>query len=691
MPTKKKETKVKPKKVQPSKLKPKSVKKTTKKGKDKKKEKPKRCPVKPKPKPKPKKKKEEIKEESIDSILEQAIEYRSGLSDFVVRTKSKTIQAILDKKIKKTQKYERLKKLKWGFGIEHEVYMFHVPIYDQKITDFTVFNARQSSIDLIEDRKLNILQKELISKIPLEHSGRKCNGKMILKKLMDGAMPEFVTEYPMSGLEIGKTSVESYCQEIIEKENTFLWLQGLNNYVNKRIKRYGPIMPYPFGMTNYIKKPIQRKDKKVEYAFRKHVNGQEKLHRDYTGSYHLTITLPFSVEKTSEKEFIANHKNFGNQIQWIEPLLISSFFSADDSSLGSSKKRVKGSFRIMRTGWGNLAGSDVRKFDKGVGRYANIKTHWRKGLDFFESEIMKECTKKPAKEPGSIAELSGNMRTFGSRDPTRPWHRESGQGMTKPNGIEIRIFDHFESSHLESLCKFFIYLAENSRTFHTPNYVYEDKDWINATQNIMMHGWLATLTDGYVNKLRKNLNLKIATKSRRAYDVFWQVNLELFEKHKAGIYPYLMLEKIHDRPPILPMVNRYSMENGLSIRLNRKPEILKLFNKFLHLLPLEPFTVNEFSKIFLKILPKKNWKNDVEYVIYYLETIGTLKVEEKDGKIFKIKLNVEYINEINDTNKNILKNWKMDNQMEFDKILKNESNSKSKVIKTIEDFLNQNN
>ena len=44
----------------------------------------------------------------------------------------------------------------------------------------------------------------------------------------------------------------------IGKEDTFIWLQSLNPLVAKRIQKYGPIAPYPFGMTNFIKKPIKR-------------------------------------------------------------------------------------------------------------------------------------------------------------------------------------------------------------------------------------------------------------------------------------------------------------------------------------------------------------------------------------------------------------------------------------------------
>ena len=49
------------------------------------------------------------------------------------------------------------------------------------------------------------------------------------------------------------------------------------------------------------------------------------------------------------------------------------FFSGDEYAPGSFKDRVRGSYRMMNVGWGNIAGSDVRLFDKGIGRYAKPK------------------------------------------------------------------------------------------------------------------------------------------------------------------------------------------------------------------------------------------------------------------------------------------------------------------------------
>ena len=166
--------------------------------------------------------------------------------------------------------------------------------------------------------------------------------------------------------------------------------------------------------------------------------------------------------------------------------------------MGTSKKKVRGSYRVVRTGWGNLAGSDVRKLDKGIGRYSNIPSYWRKGLTFDEQKMINYCKdlspvlKK--REPGAKAGFSSNFRTFGSTDPDRPEHRESGIGMTIGNGIELRIFDHFPIKYLNSLLQLISLIAENSRVHKCTDYVYKNKGWIHAVKEIMKYGWCAKLT-----------------------------------------------------------------------------------------------------------------------------------------------------------------------------------------------------
>ena len=90
--------------------------------------------------------------------------------------------------------------------------------------------------------------------------------------------------------------------------------------------------------------------------------------------------------------------------------------------------------------------------------------------------------------------------------------------MVYPNGMEISIFDHFNSVHLIDLLRFMVYLSENARIFETKNYVYSNLTWKTALRNIMKNGWRAILSDKYIDELRKNLNLELNFKNKTALD-----------------------------------------------------------------------------------------------------------------------------------------------------------------------------
>ena len=146
-------------------------------------------------------------------------------------------------------------------------------------------------------------------------------------------MPEFVTTNHKN------RSMESLCNELLFLENKFIDLQMKNPYTKQKVKRYGEIRQLPYGAISKIRIP------------HKHTIGSEKYnfikedYIDYLGSYHVTITLP-SPEDITDKEFVENHQNFANQLQWIEPLLISAFFSADPRSVVDSGKKTEGSLEL---------------------------------------------------------------------------------------------------------------------------------------------------------------------------------------------------------------------------------------------------------------------------------------------------------------------------------------------------------
>ena len=151
----------------------------------------------------------------------------------------------------------------------------------------------------------------------------------------------------------------------------------------------------------------------------------------------------------------------------------------------------------------------------------------------------------------------------------------------------------------------------------------------------MKEGWNAPISEAYLNLLRKNLDLKLKIKDGNAFDVLKELVNELFQKHKDGLYPTLMMEKKYTEPPILPGVNRFAWQ----IAFNKKYG--KQFQTLLktHITKGGSIMRDDFEKIFYKSFPKKDWGEDFEDVLYTFEArpYKMLTFEKTDGKIVKIK------------------------------------------------------
>lgn len=541
-----------------------------------------------------------------------------------------------------------LKKYTWGFGIEHEMHVFHKPKDSSKnIKDFIIFDSSAALNRIIDEYnngkiKLTELELKVIDSIPFETSGRLCNEKWVIKRV-PVKMPEFVTWKPICSLENDR-SIIGMTKDIIGLREIYFNILMKDKETKALVRKYGKLSDYPFGMTRYLKVP---KIKNNTYTFPKNSKGDDSVRPEYNGSYHLTMTLPHKAN-ISRSEFIKIHQNFCNQLQWIEPLLLTAYFTGDENAPGSSKKYVRGSFRVMIIGWGNFAGTDIRLLEKGIGRYAKTPTYWRDNFELYESEKLDPCIppSAAAKAEKAITTLSSDIRTFGSTDPLRPDHRESGIGMTVPNGIEFRIFDHFQDKYIESLSYLFSLIAENSRVTKTHGYVYKNKIWIDELQNIMTHGYKAELSEEYIKLLREKLGLKIKTTSIIAYDVFCTVFDELYEKNKHGKWSLIFnglkyndksnnIKLFQKKFEIVPDVNKKGWQFAFMVKANRNSKIINNFNllsKYLNYV--KKISFDKFKLTFLKIFGI-SWEKDVIDIAYFYNTIGNIKLEKNSNGTIK--------------------------------------------------------
>ena len=213
------------------------------------------------------------------------------------------------------KKYNRLKDYIWGIGIEHESHIYHTFESDIKKPkkNFILFNTKDAmlrSIKLMENDPELVEQlfltkeqyHEIFSKIDYEKTGRKCRGKVVSEPT-PFEMPEFITTKPISTYKNGDfRSMDYYINDLLQKEDYFINILMKDKLTNHLINKYGILDCYPFGMTSYYKTPLNGNVK--EYKFEKKKvkttkNGKnkyieiDKTFKDYTGSYHITMTLPY--------------------------------------------------------------------------------------------------------------------------------------------------------------------------------------------------------------------------------------------------------------------------------------------------------------------------------------------------------------------------------------------------------------
>jgi len=552
----------------------------------------------------------------------------------------------------------------WGLGIEHEMHIFHKPDPTKKtpIQGFIIFNSEEVVQRLLKEKEngssiLNDNEYNWLKKVPFETSGRLCNGKWVIKRV-PFKMPEFISFNPFFKVSDKNRNIENMVRLAIETKNLFISFLLRDKKTRQLVEKYGELVEYPTGFSRHIYLPTKIKNGK--YIFETEIKENKKktiqYSSDYTGSYHVTFTLPHS-DKTTEKEFIEMHQNFANQLQWLEPLMIPAYFSGDEYSPGSIQKRVRGSFRVMIIGWGNFAGSDVRLFNKGIGRYAKTHTYWRDDLNFYEVDKLKPCIEP---SPSAIAEngitsLSSDFRTFGALSENRPDHRVSGLKMTKPNGIEFRIFDHFLDYNITNLIYLISLVAENSRTHKTTSYVYKNKVWIDTLHLLMENGYKTILPIEYIQLLRKHLNLKIKTTSQMADDVFENVYMELVNKNWDGkwmsrflsINPkFINLQKINPKKILTviknPKINRISWTMAFIFKCHKNKKYMKSFNYIVDIMKQEKIINIEDMKYIIINLFGKSWKNDIVDICYFIENMGIIKIYKTDiGEIEKIEYTLD--------------------------------------------------
>jgi len=555
----------------------------------------------------------------------------------------------------------------WGLGIEHEMQLFHKAKSGMKNTNI-IYNSQESTCYLtnehdscckpnikpcnnftddikknkVKDFGLTNDEKRFIENTTWELSGRqvkKCDeGKALtnLSKRVPILMPEIITT------NFSNRSIDSIWKELIKLEEHYISIQMKNPHTKQKVAIYGPLVTHLCGSSSEILVPEEPTIKSKEYIFKK-----DKM-IDYLGSYHITITLPHTRD-ISTNDFVKMHQNMAQQIQWLEPLLVTAFFSPTQSAVGNSEhNEPEGSYRVMTIGWGNFGGSDLRKMGtNGLDRGSSYKSSlWRKTLNFKGTKKLNECAKvAPNQYKKSKSIHTGDFRTFGIEKDLEKCNklynpsdcvtgRADGKPMAPPFGMEIRIFDHFPSEYLLDLIRIILLIGCNAQRHQPKDYVNSDRRWIIALRSIMRDGWNATVDSKYITALRTNLGLPVNTSSMLAFDIFKQIVHELYEVNKDAYFNKIMNEH-PEREPVVPQINRMCWEMAFANKFNIN--IIKFLKSNFH--SNQVVSISEFTKIFKENDPEnfRYLSNDINDLLYAMETNNHVQLELFNGKITNIK------------------------------------------------------
>jgi hypothetical protein len=539
----------------------------------------------------------------------------------------------------------------WAAGLEMEATYILNPLDTDKswvkgLEEFYILDI--GKIIEYNDKKYKDAGKKKYPYLELaESSGRMCTKKYIIKPDPKNSMLEIVTDKPYSIVHprYGMTDILYYARYLIDIQIEAI--RNLNEfYYNEKLwknkKTYYSIIPYPYAMSDRLK------NANIVLGNMKNT----KLKTNYTGSYHLTLTLPFYSLSYDIDQYYEQYKRYINQFQWIEPLIVALYTTTDMRGIGSKTVYSRASYRILLSGWGQPGGSDVRKFEEGLTRKVNIPLYWREGMNYPGMEDVKKYCANPDRKydidhvdpDRNIYDMGGDFRTP-SGEHGESWKvRDRLKG--KYFGVEMRILDVFPPKYIASFLRIVAFLVENSRESKNKIYVYEDKDWIDAMQSVFKSGWRAELPKKYIDKLEIALNLKFPKKPKML-DAFWTIFLKvLYEKNYKGFFVAQLLSNMmkddfsknissNIQPPLEKRnPNRESVDFGILLKLNNSVKIRNVLQKTFQLLPINSkITLEKLEKHYHKTMDS-DWKNNMIDLVYFFEYRDGLSIiPNNDGFI----------------------------------------------------------
>ena len=259
---------------------------------------------------------------------------------------------------------EHFNKLKSGF---YEEKYIHVLKKKLKLRNFNVLNSNYINqynikidknnttsplitFDYLKKKFKNNFNKNSNDNI-IKNIISKINDDNLLKILIKNKIPRINYSFGTSILEFktfddSNKNYKEIVDDLMNIENIFLKIINLIPELQPFINKYGNIT---YHNTGSLGKTIILNNLNMGFT---------EIIKDYSGSFHVWITIPYNKDDSPEK-FVNQHIHLANRLQLLEPIFSSYFTSPDIDSIGNNLTHSRSSLRHFLNKYSGYGTSDI--------------------------------------------------------------------------------------------------------------------------------------------------------------------------------------------------------------------------------------------------------------------------------------------------------------------------------------------
>lgn len=354
----------------------------------------------------------------------------------------------------------------------------------------------------------------------------------------------------------------------------------------------------------------RRPDKKlVDYIKQGVLDGFYYI-MNYTYSNLNLYNNSYFIDKISN--FHKIHKIWAVCIQWIMPLILSAYSSCDPLSVGDSNKLTQLSLRSFISGYSFIDITDILDYGLPIKREmysyqdeSNIIPYLKTKFPYWKNRF---------KVSGSEFR-SDTMRGFDF-------------------GFELRIFDNFDSEHLNKLIELLVLLADHidrEKIGDNIDNPFNNRVLNEVVEKVVYKGWITKIDKPYIDVLNKNLKLDLQySDDLIAYDLINNIYSKMInncitsdidsaygkymisDDLKKHFSKYLDNDKLKQKF-YLPNINRKSWEQSFN-HLIYIPNKWNIRNKT------KGLHQDDLKYVLGRILPEK-YKGNILDIYYFINNI----------------------------------------------------------------------